>query len=81
MTGWDDVQSTAGIPKMPSTQFTNPYVGLNIDVDHNVAAATGMIKNGVISNVRTTPRPRNLRSSRSANRMPRTMAINTQPRV
>jgi hypothetical protein len=33
---------------------------------------TGIIRNGVISSVRTTPCPRNLRSNRSANAVPST---------
>ena len=69
------------MPTSPSSQFTNPKVGLNMDTPHRVAEATGMIRNGVISSVRTMPRPRNFRSSSSAKTVPSTMAARTHPRV
>ena len=58
-----------------------PYVASSSVVFHSSAAATGMTRNGVISRVRTTPRPRNFRSSTSASRTPRTMAMSTVPTV
>ena len=41
------------------------------------AAATGVTKNGVISSVRTTPRPKNARSSSNASNRPRNAETNT----
>ena len=46
-------------------------------VFHISAPATGVTKNGVISRVRTTPRPRNTRSSSSASSRPRMLEIST----
>ena len=45
------------------------------------AAAIGTTKNGVIIIVRTTPRPRNLRSSRTATIRPSTTEIPTTETV
>ena len=69
------------MPNGRKMKFTMPNVGSSIMVFHSSAAATGMTRNGVISSVRTTPRPRNLRSSSSASSTPRTMAMNTVPTV
>ena len=69
------------IPNGRKMKFTMPNVGSKIVVFHSSAAPTGMIRNGVISRVRTTPRPRNLRSSNRASRTPRTMAMSTVPTV
>ena len=75
------IQSNLPMPNGRKMKFTMPNVGSSITVFHSSAAATGMIRNGVISSVRTTPRPRNLRSSSSASSTPRTMAMNTVPTV
>ena len=48
---------------------------------HSSAAATGVMRNGVISSVRTTPRPTNCRLSSSASRRPSTTAMSTEPSV
>jgi hypothetical protein len=53
-----------------SVPLSRPYSGLYSACFHSSAAATGTIRNGVIIMVRTTPRPRNLRSSSSAMPMP-----------
>src|ERR1022692_3575843 len=55
-------QSKWPIPNGRSTKLTTPKVESSMVVFHNRAAATGMIRNGVISKVRTMPRPRNFRS-------------------
>ena len=54
-----------------------PNIGSSIVVFHISAAATGVTRNGVISSVRTTPRPRNFRSSSSASSSPKTTEIST----
>src|SRR5680860_642206 len=56
-------------------------MGSNIMYFHSSALATGMIRNGVISRVRTTPRPTNCRSSRRARPSPISREITTHPPV
>ncbi len=65
------------MPTSDSTQFRMPFVGSRIVVFQISAAATGVTRNGVISSVRTTPRPRNARSSSNASNRPRNAEINT----
>ena len=48
---------------------------------HSSALATGMIKKGVISIVRTTPRPTNSRSSSRASPRPSRVEMITHPAV
>ena len=56
-----------------------PNTGSSIAVFHINAPATGVTRNGVISRVRTMPRPRNTRSSSSASSSPSTTEISTVP--
>src|SRR5882724_4617759 len=49
------------------------YTGSRIVVFQSSAPAVGMTRNGVMSRVRTKPRPGNVRSSRIANRVPSTI--------
>ena len=65
-------QSTCADTERGSTKFTMPNTGSNMVVFHINAPATGVIRNGVMSRVRTTPRPRNTRSRSSANSRPST---------
>ena len=48
---------------------------------HSSAAATGTTRNGAIIIVRTTPRPKKVRSSSSAMSMPRTRLTATTVKV
>jgi hypothetical protein len=82
--GWLLIQSGCGAlsPKIHfSTPLKSPYDGLYSACFHSRAAATGTTRNGVIIIVRTTPRPRNFRSSSSAISNPRTRLIKTTPTV
>src|SRR3954454_2946830 len=74
-------QSTSPTPSGPSTQFTIPNTGFSIVVFQSSAAAAGITRNGAISSVRTTPRPRNLRSTSSAQASPSRTAASTAPTV
>ena len=56
-------------------------MGSRIVVFQISAPATGVIRNGVISSVRTTPRPRNARSSSSASNKPSSAEISTTPTI
>ena len=58
-----------------------PNVGSSITVFHTSAPATGITRNGVISRVRTMPRPRNFRSSSRARPTPMAIAMRTVPTV
>ena len=69
------------MPNGRRMKLTMPNVGSSITVFHTSAPATGMTRNGVISRVRTTPRPRNFRSSTRASATPMTIAISTTPTV
>ena len=75
------IQSKWPMPNGRSTKFTMPNVGSSRVVFHSSAAATGMTRNGVISKVRTIPRPRNFRSRMRARPMPMSMAMRTEPTV
>ena len=68
--GWFDTNSIRSSPRLASSQFTTPKSLLNIWFFQINPATTGMIRNGVISNVRTMPRPKNVRSSRIASKVP-----------
>jgi len=74
---WVDSQATWCTPNGCSSQFTSPNCGSSIGPAHTSAAATGMTRNGVMISVRTMLRPRNLRSSSTANSTPRIMATIT----
>ena len=65
------------MPTRESTQFRMPLVGSRIVVFQISAPATGVIRNGVISSVRTTPRPRNARSNSSASNKPSSAETST----
>ena len=54
-----------------------PLVGSRIVVFQISAPATGVIRNGVMSSVRTTPRPRNARSNSNASNKPRSAETST----
>ena len=69
------------MPNGRSRKLTMPNVGSSMIVFHTSAPATGMTRNGVISRVRTMPRPRNFRSSSRASATPMTIAIRTTPTV
>jgi hypothetical protein len=74
-------QSTSPTPSGESTQLTMPKTGLSIVVFHNSAAAAGITRNGAISSVRTMPRPRNFRSTSSAQTSPTSSDSSTAPTV
>jgi hypothetical protein len=74
-------QSTSPTPSGLSTQFTMPNTGFSIVVFHSSEAAAGMIRNGAMSSVRQTPRPRNLRSTKSAHARPTSTEASTAPTV
>lgn len=79
--GWAGVSS----PKSPATQvhipLRSPYSGLYRACFQSSAAETGTSRNGVMSRVRTNPRPKNVRSSRRANSRPRTRLARTTEAV
>ena len=58
-------------PRNSSTLFRIPKSDENICCFQISAATTGISRNGVISSVRTSPCPKNLRSSRTANSVPK----------
>jgi hypothetical protein len=64
-----------------STPLNRPYSGLSRACFHSSAAATGTTRNGAIIMVRTTPRPKNVRSSSSATSSPSTRLISTTATV
>ena len=74
-------QSTSPTPNGPRTQLIIPNTGCSIVVFHRSAAAAGITRKGAISSVRTTPRPRNLRSTRSAQASPSSTEASTAPPV
>ena len=74
-------QSTLPTPSGLRTQFTMPNTGFSIVVFHSSAAAAGMTRKGAISSVRQMPRPRNLRSTSSAQASPTTTEHSTAPTV
>ena len=63
-------QSSVPTPNGLSTKFTMPNTGWNMVVFQSSAPATGMIRNGEMSRVRTTALPRNFWSSRTARTKP-----------
>ena len=82
--GVTDSQSGCGASWLPNRLHTQvrvplirPYEALYSACFHSSADATGTTRNGVISRVRTTPRPRNLRSSSSARPSPSTRLTST----
>jgi hypothetical protein len=52
-----------------------------MDVFHSSAAAVGITRNGVMSSVRTMPRPKNCLSSSTARATPSTIDMTTAPTV
>ena len=80
-TGYWLAQSTSPTPSGPRTQFTMPNTGFSIVVFHSSAAAAGMTRKGAISSVRQMPRPRNLRSTSSAQARPTSTEHSTAPTV
>ncbi len=69
------------MPNGLNAQLTRPLVGESRLVFHSSAAATGVTRNGVISRVRTTPRPKNFRSSSRAKISPSTTEMMTVPTI
>ena len=64
-------------PTFSITQLMTPYRPWNIWFFQISPMTTGTSRNGVISIVRTIPRPKNLRSSSTANAVPSTSAAST----
>ena len=72
--GCSETNSTGVPPSFSITQLMTPYRPWNIWFFQIRPMTTGTSRNGVISIVRTIPRPKNLRSSSSANAVPSTSA-------
>lgn len=77
--GMSEIQSGCpglSTPNSPANHaqapFSRPYSGLYSTCFHISAAETGTSRKGVISSVRTKPRPMNSRSRRRARRSPST---------
>ena len=68
--GWSEMKATEFKPRKLSTLFSTPKSDENICCFQIRAATTGISRKGVMSSVRINPRPKNLRSSRTANSVP-----------
>ena len=75
--GCCETNSTGVPPTFSITQLMTPYRPWNIWFFQMSPITTGVSRNGVISIVRTIPRPKNLRSSSTANAVPSTSAAIT----
>ncbi len=74
-------QETTGSPRVLKAQLTIPMLVSNIEYFQISDAAAGMIRNGVIISVRAIARPRNWRSSSTANNNPNNSESTTENAV
>ena len=72
--GCSVLHETTGRPRLWNSQLIIPMLVSNIEYFQISDAAAGMIRNGVIINVRATARPRNCRSNNTANNSPNNTA-------